>query len=763
MNKNIVLILILCISLLVPMGYAEYLHTGDDQYLQGEGIFNEGINYNSVGRTVSNPKQIPLVADLNNNGTNEIIVMDGNTIRLFSAPTLGVISSKNIGTSGPHSNMWIQDVDSDGKKEITIASGISKEITILQWDGSSFTIEKQHNLSTLTALDGNFNETLIACRNDNQCVISYLNSSVPAGVGALFASHFNYSDEPTLSTFIRQDTSPSTLMCFPNIKAMSVFDYNSDGSEDFIVDILDNAGGSTDQLYLHWLSLTDGIITNEQSASKVTDDKVTTLVPSSCDAGRHGLFFSPPTTFQALGGGDAQTFVALQTQTNNFKIFSYDADSSLIDEFPTIFDGDSTLISNVIKGNFFPDTGDNDFCAIGYEETDQLLDIVCASLLTGEKNGILAGTKSYEINVTLAFNISQALNGVTHVIGHASDHDDEQFACLDTTCSPKNLDEIVSAYGIYKIRFENAICDVVGSCEAEEVFANPASQSGALLSHDVQQTGEDDLLLLTDTNIFYYDSLFSDQPSAIDLASIKINPCIDIGAWQINTSLSLSFKVNDQDPLLKDNVGARAILYADSPNAHTQHSDNMVASGSTFTFNDLKINKTTSNGILRLISNDSGSKLTDQEDIQFSVSEFGIEFGECTTSGITTPAAPSNTTSAGYVAEAGTTGLKDATNSLSDTTNLGGSTLWLIAMAIIAFGIITGTGVASVKALGKVDGTAMLGGLIGALLVDGIIFIVGAVNGVFSPGVVFMVFILLIVVVVVISSRFIFGSADSSR
>lgn len=100
------LIAIFCLLLALPLSFAltSYNNTGgaDSQFLLATNIFNDQLEtFDTFTRSVTNPKFTPLVADLDQDGDNEIIVLEGGSTRqlkIFDS-SLNILNSIALGTS----------------------------------------------------------------------------------------------------------------------------------------------------------------------------------------------------------------------------------------------------------------------------------------------------------------------------------------------------------------------------------------------------------------------------------------------------------------------------------------------------------------------------------------------------------------------------------------------------------------------------------------------------------------------------------------
>ena len=114
-------ILSIMLILLSFSSFAEYLENGQsDGYGRlGRGIFNQDLTGGtSYTRALSNlSMRLPMVADLNNDSLNELVVLAGNILTIYENKNLIPNSSLTLGnTSGAvrFSNMLLYDIDGDG-------------------------------------------------------------------------------------------------------------------------------------------------------------------------------------------------------------------------------------------------------------------------------------------------------------------------------------------------------------------------------------------------------------------------------------------------------------------------------------------------------------------------------------------------------------------------------------------------------------------------------------------------------------------------
>lgn len=115
----------------------------NSQFKTGTGFFNEQLTVvDDYTKTLTNGKFVPLVDDLDGDGTNEIVVVDSNVLRIFRNKELTIVAGATITpTVEDYSPPIIFDIDGDGNKEVIIAGTVTENIYVFQWDGSSLIAE----------------------------------------------------------------------------------------------------------------------------------------------------------------------------------------------------------------------------------------------------------------------------------------------------------------------------------------------------------------------------------------------------------------------------------------------------------------------------------------------------------------------------------------------------------------------------------------------------------------------------------------------
>jgi len=188
------------------------------------------------------------------------------------------------------------------------------------------------------------------------------------------------------------------------------------------------------------------------------------------------------------------------------------------------------------------DTTRKDFCVMGYDISDEEINLVCG---TEQTVNPLVDTLTYDFDVSSYYGVTDSYNNF-NVLAHAGQH--EQSGTADDEDS--NLDEIITSYGVFKLQ-RSAL---LGVATLSLIYDNP-KQDATIVPVDVMGYNRAHLLALTSTNLWYISDGYVKSPSEIDTYSI--DPCLNF-TWKQNTSVSVTIKPTDIDG---DTVSARAILY----------------------------------------------------------------------------------------------------------------------------------------------------------------------------------------------------------
>lgn len=702
------------LSIFVVKADTDYVASGgnDSSYDEGTGFFNtQTIGESFASRSISNPRHIPLVGDLDGDGINEIVVNDGNAYELYNTKDLTILDSIIVAgiTGTPYFILF--DIDGDGRQEIISFSDFSGSVDVIDWNGTALGIQQTFTVPSYAFGSGG-GEGMVACRGVDDCLLVHSFANNEAGSANVQATPFNSS---TRGTALVLDGSFGGY-CLSKIRHIVVADYDNDGTTEYIMNAVALRPTSSDEiLQIYYVDVDKDtlVATEEQQISQTLFDIVST--GGSCSPSDVGKFFTSPlvSNLDGAAGNGLETMIGFNIDADEFNMRAYDSAGGTIDTFPAIADADGTIISNVLK---IDNEGFNS-CVVGYSSVLSRMNVLCASLT--DSIGLFDNLQ-YKFD-TPPYNLSEIYE-FQNVISHSGDH-----SSLD---SP-NTDELINSYGVFGLDFDSCSA-ITGNCDIDLIFDINnvfGKQNLAIVPADVEKQDRDDLLGLSTTNLFYFDDGFTNTPAII--TQIFINPCLD-STWKINTTINVQVQVTDFDG---DQVNANATTYFGLENEQGERSGN-ASSGTTFSFSFVA-NETIGSATLRVVGKDIENPLSpDIIDLSYSVSGQGVEFGECTTllnfvavnvtvdPFITGTDIPSNNSAT------------SAVTTISQITNLSPSLVWLFFMFVVAI-VMFGQGIRKPNA-----DLLSLFGIIS--LVEIILIIIGTVLTFLSVGIVISITVIVI-------------------
>ena len=278
-------------------------------------------------RPLTDGSGIPLVADLDGNGINEIIIIDSGTIKLYQNTSLTIVDNINIpaGSNIEYSIPTIFDIDDDGLDEIIIAAenGTGK-IFWFEWDGASLTLDGNFTqfIVGLKPLGGS--EIMIGCSTfsgEPVCVLAGVENSDIAQEFLIVGS-FNASGEIGQKIFL--GSANLEAFCLPRVPYITVADYNTDGSDEFIFSSIHTDLGGDEDIEIWWIGLnaTFGVVKENQVVitEGITDawaggDEFCNK-PLPATGQLPGDFLTSPLVGDFNGGGGLETIVGYATSLN---------------------------------------------------------------------------------------------------------------------------------------------------------------------------------------------------------------------------------------------------------------------------------------------------------------------------------------------------------------------------------------------------------------------------------------------------------------
>lgn len=684
-NKSILIVfLVLLVSSLMVLASDNYNQTGNNDkfFQQGIGFFNENLAVTTLStKTLGTPRLTPLVADLDNDGINEIIQMDDATVRLFTGINLDIVDSFTLEGFSFLDHMITFDIDGDGFTEIIASDQTNNHIYILKYNGTNF-----FNLSTITMDSQSDQEVMLQCRSTQDCIAVTTNDT---NSDFAFYNAFTFSETTRGPLFFSNifDAGGRETSCFPKIKEIVVANYDQDADDEFIFSMIDGtAGGSDEQAIILYLNASAvGTITQEQiilaSSIGTNMDAFLSGASDSCSTGasdvvsNFGKYITSPMVFDidSAPGNGLETVIGFSINLDVFKINSFRSTGALFDRYPLFFTADGEIVSNMMRANIFSDTGNNDFCVMGYDKTAQELDLLCAT----EQTSFQTETLEFRFDFANTHNITTdygIMNSIAHTGQHSSATED-----IGEQGENNNPSEIISSYGVFKVEDDTSNGSLFTKT-LTRIFPNPKADA-VVIPVDTEKIGRDDLLVMQQTNLWYIDDGFTNTPGQI--TEYQINPCVD-STWKQNTSVEVNIKVEDVDG---DDVSARSILYDGDPNEANSGFSVNSTTGTTFSFGFIA-NKTIGSSTLTLQGRDvENAGILDEIILAFSVGPNGVETNDCTTLvtiGLDPEIPAEEITPETDLAD---NSITSGINTIADLFNIGGLFVYFVFMLAVALGV----------------------------------------------------------------------------
>ena len=651
------LLFIISISLVLGQTGIDYVTAGDTDgdYRQGIGQFNaQQPNKTVVNQfPIDNTRFIPLVADLDNDGTSEIIVLDGTKIRIFHDSSLEQITFLSLPLPNRYNYFIVFDIDGDGFEEIIVVGELGDPvlpqkfplIRVINYTNETLTQQANISLGTIGAFGSQIDQQImIACRGTDDCiaVTTLGNNQICSGtcptVGSMIGSVFNSTNLVTVVqdvTVLRVEggTNGATGgFCFPRVRNILVRDYDSDGDTEYIFSYF-----YTSNAQMNDNNDDFGIIAVNVNASNIVvvelsiedndglEADSTTVCNSNDGVGKH---VTNPIVFDIDLDDDGieEVVVGFQTDADKFKMKSFRTDTgAFVDDYPEVEKSEGILISNIFRANAFFDTGNVDFCVIGFNNLNGKMLITCASEVTTQ----IPETSEFTLPVQ-PFNLSDNFQK-PFTIAHAVDES-------DVLTEGNDLDEVLTAFGIISLDWFTSplTCFGIfgigtGECDAQLIYSFLDIHGlGELItiSVDYQRTGaREDIIAYSSTNLIYLDDEVQNEGG--EITSVFFDPCITDETIGLNSSLRVELRIVNPD-IFDDQVSGSVILYLGTADEQREDSLNR-SSNSTIPFTTLIFNNTIVDGTMRLIGRDTG-KPADEDiiDITFNVQAQGVVQGDCT-------------------------------------------------------------------------------------------------------------------------------------
>ncbi len=737
--------------LVIPVALADtsYNNSGSENqdFLVGTGIFNQNlitsiINSRSFGNDITN---IPLVADLDNDGTNEIIITLGNRVRILNTDLVSIASITL--SAGSYTVPVLSDIDNDGLTEIILANEEEASISILKYDGTNFLLNKSFAVShdSITGTE----RGMIGC-NDGEdgtegikCLFVVALSNYGVGQRNLTAVLFNATDIG-LNITVQETSLTNVDYCLPQIPVIAIADYDADGRDEFIYTFTIFSSGANEILKIFYVNDSfDLAYSNEQTGTFNSGYNPVPSGDGSCDdfssTTNIGNFYTSPLVANVNGETGLEVIVGLNNDAQDFRIHVFDVDGNELDRHPAFFEADGEIISNVMLANVFGDTGTIDYCVLGHDDDDEQINLLCGSQETGN----IVQSIEFKFNTDGRYNVTKDFpkqNVISHMAQHSNlQVDIEGEGETDTT-------ELMTSFGVFRMN-DDTFNGSFFIKDLDLIYTNIIGDS-ACIQVDAQEQGSEEIICIQDNQIFFINDGVDNAPA--EITEITFQPCVVDSIIKVNETLQVLVTVTDQNPspLSQDTVSSNVSIYFGDTNQISSSVEN-TASGALHP-HSFTLNKTITGGTIRIEGWDSENSDTRSVKTQtFTVGLNGIEFGDstCTLAFVPEAEAEEIVTEADLTTDADDNAIINSVNAIIGLTGLGGTTLWLFFMMI-------GTILIWFEGIKVASGNAILGTV---AIFNTLAMILGARLGILSAGLVVTVVVIGVVIIGVFLGKFLMG------
>ena len=682
-KEGLIIVFLFLLASSFAIADTSYNNTGGENqdFLADVGIFNENLVTSVVtsrffGSDITNH---PVVADLDGDGTNEIIITIGNKVQLIDTDLVSLASITL--NAGSYTIPVLSDIDNDGFTEIIIANEVQANISILKYDGTNFLLNKTFSIPYIDITGTE--RGMIGC-NDGEggtegikCLLVLAHSPYGVGTRNLTATLFNASDSGA-TIVITSDISTSTNFCLPQIPMIAIADYDVDGRDEFIYTFTRFRGSSDDTLDIFYVNDSFDLAYSNEQTGAITSGFNPSVGSGSCDTfstqENLGNFYTSPLVAEVNGEAGLETIIGINNDAQDFRIHVFDFEGDELDQHPSFFEADGEIISNVMISNVFGDTGTTDYCVLGSDDDDQQLNLLCGSQLTGN----IVQSVEFKFNIDGSLNITKDFPK-QNVMAHMAQHSNAQIEIsgegeTDTT-------ELVTPYGVFRLN-DDTFNGSFFIKNLDLIFANVVGDSSCI-QVDAQKQGSDEFICIEGNQIFFINDGVDNAPALITKRTFQ--PCVVDSIIKENETLQVLITVTDQNPspLSQDTVSSNVTIYFEDENSISSQVENTL-SGQIHP-HSFVLNKSITGGIIRMEGFDSEN--TDNKDIKvqsFTVASNGIEFGDSTCTIESVPDVIATVEDATLTEDATSNSIINPLNTIIGLTGLGGTTLWLFGMMIMA-------------------------------------------------------------------------------
>jgi len=401
-------------------------------------------------------------------------------------------------SSTPVSNIIIFDIDGDGFKEILFLSGTSSaDLQIIEYNGTS--ISQDTIPSIISAGAGarqQDTDIAIQCRGVNDCIAVFPELTSNAVTPNLRARIFNSTSGIGSHTSIDTgDGGGNGLWCIPKGTTPQVIDSNGDGEDNYVFSSMERRGVTDLAFSIYELETSTGsistdVVVNSELTDSLLTQKSWQTSTSVCSEEALSVTNVIAYNYDNTPGTEEDFAIGFMKSDTEFNINVYSNSGSLDHNFPDGgLDGDGPIISNLFRGSFISDDS-NDVCVIGLNPAQgsdpNQLDMVCA-----RKAGSVGVDQifQWEEAEDLSFNVTETSDLYSHIV-HSAEYDN--VAATSEVLTPFGIFDAgdFSQFDFFQELVESSF--KLGGVEA------------SVISIDANNDNSDDLLLLTDTNLFLH-------------------------------------------------------------------------------------------------------------------------------------------------------------------------------------------------------------------------------------------------------------------
>lgn len=575
------LILIFCCS----VAFADYT-----RYIPDGGITEDG-NIDSTQGTwressnlVDDPQGIPLVADLDGDGTKEIVLIDdGDTVNLYRSQN-GILDrfrayQRPGGFALPIQQIELFDIDADGIKEIVIMD--HRNIIMIEFNGSHIYLQNELNITPV----GNTRTASFSCQSSNRCVAVYTDrNSFSNSISRVYGRTFNSNSMNEEKKLIKTDGLSGSnyyAYCMPDLRIVTwadVWDINEDYA---VFTIIRARAGTTapdnvnvltihlnasnqidDNITIGWSEAGGGFWGEEvqlyygdrygSCSSEITGQRLTPILPHNFDDATDTLEFG----------------YAMMLDTDEDYILDIkDSGGGAVRRFPQVTNQEGVLISNVFLSRILvtdDQTQVNDLCVFGMNDDDNIIKLLCGSLESQESDDAREMYLDLDDYPELDYNVPHGQHNYQR-IAHSGEHKNQLITDSDTADDTFNPYEILTPYGLLGMDPAKWEQDPAGLTPKDGemypiMYFN--NEPGVMTAVKTKKVGIVDYLFLQNGSLYLLDNGLVNNPGWI--SKVKFNPCLhdeDTGepvAWKVGTEALINVRPDDDDG---DLVRARVILY----------------------------------------------------------------------------------------------------------------------------------------------------------------------------------------------------------